>query len=77
MFRYLLLICGGVFFCSKMWSANGELELAANLTIKDGLAHNGITSLLEDSKGYIVITSYSIHYTKLYDPLLKSYDLIS
>ena len=45
-----------------------------NFTAEDGLAENGVRAIFEDSHGQIwfghdggVITSYSIHYTKLYE----------
>ncbi len=30
-----------------------NLENSTKLTISEGLAHNGVTSILEDSKGYL------------------------
>ncbi len=38
--------------------AGNLLELSQKLTISDGLAHNGVTCILEDSKGYLWIGTY-------------------
>ncbi len=35
-----------------------QLEFVQQLTISEGLAHNGVTSILEDSRGFIWIGSY-------------------
>ena len=43
-----------------------EAGVEINTLVKEGEAFEAITSFALDSN--IVITSYSIHYTKLYDP---------
>ena len=46
-------------FCLQVIVATvHELEYTSQLTISDGLAHNGATSLIADSKGYVWIGTY-------------------
>ncbi|UXX81083.1 response regulator [Reichenbachiella carrageenanivorans] len=57
----MLRILGAVFFWlgnNPSIAADRPLEYAQKLTISDGLAHNGVTSMLEDSKGYLWIGTY-------------------
>ncbi|MGA9639245.1 hybrid sensor histidine kinase/response regulator transcription factor [Flavobacterium sp.] len=41
-----------------MAAQTGKLEYSKNISISNGLAHNGVTSIFEDSKGYIWIGTY-------------------
>ena len=53
---YLLII-----FVSSIRFAQAQepkLTPTQNITISDGLAHNGVTSLLEDTNGYLWIGTY-------------------
>ena len=52
-FQLLLFIFVFIGFSQK-----STLEYSQNLTISDGLAHNGVTSILEDSKGYMWFGTY-------------------
>ncbi|WP_452229131.1 MULTISPECIES: hybrid sensor histidine kinase/response regulator transcription factor [unclassified Lacinutrix] len=51
---FVLLIC--VVF--GVTSQNHELNYHQKLTITEGLAHNGVTSMLEDSKGFLWFGTY-------------------
>lgn len=42
----------------NIFTQAGNIEPKQNLTILDGLSHNGVTSILEDSKGYIWIATF-------------------
>ncbi|MDO7173137.1 hybrid sensor histidine kinase/response regulator transcription factor [Mariniflexile sp. AS56] len=44
-------------FCGAFAQSN-TLEYKQNLTITNGLAHNGVTSILEDSRGYLWVGTY-------------------
>ncbi|WP_075590846.1 hybrid sensor histidine kinase/response regulator transcription factor [Labilibacter marinus] len=37
---------------------NNKLEYLQNLTLSDGLSHNGVTDILEDSKGYLWVATF-------------------
>ncbi len=52
-YRYLLL-----FFCISISAQKNTLEPSLKLTISDGLSHNGITSILEASNGYLWYGTY-------------------
>ncbi|UZO82215.1 response regulator [Aquimarina sp. ERC-38] len=47
---YLISLC--------LYSQEKFLEVKKNLTISDGLAHNGVTSILEDFRGFIWFGTY-------------------
>lgn len=56
--KYHLLL---VFFLLSLLSVVAQkrkLEYSKKLTISEGLAHNGVTSMLEDSKGFIWFGTY-------------------
>lgn len=52
-FAILLYFCG-----LEMLSQSKNLIPKQNLTISDGLAHNGVTKILEDSRGFLWIGTY-------------------
>ncbi|WP_139957414.1 hybrid sensor histidine kinase/response regulator transcription factor [Flavicella sediminum] len=59
MFRkYRFVLFCFLFLVTLLNAQEGRLEYSHNLTISDGLAHNGVTSIFEDSKGYIWIGTY-------------------
>ena len=45
-------------FVTLLNAQTEKLEYSKNILISNGLAHNGVTSILEDSKGYIWIGTY-------------------
>ncbi len=47
-----------LFTIGYSYSQSFTVDPVSNLTISDGLAHNGISCLLEDSRGYIWIGTY-------------------
>ena len=56
--RFWKYLC---FFLMPFYSLLAQetaFKYAQNLTITDGLAHNGVTSIFEDSRGYIWISTY-------------------
>ena len=55
-FWYLLVLY--VLPLSIIYAQEPKLTPTQNITISDGLAHNGITCLLEDAKGYLWIGTY-------------------
>ena len=54
------------------WSWPFPLYAEAMFRIYGDEAKERALSLLSSAIEYLVITSYSIHYTKLYDPCLRS-----
>jgi len=46
------------FTLGGLFAQNDKLEYSRKLTISNGLAHNGVTSILEDSRGYIWFGTY-------------------
>ncbi|GAA4237821.1 two-component regulator propeller domain-containing protein [Postechiella marina] len=47
-----------LFFCLPLFSQEKALNYSQQLTISEGLAHNGVTSIFEDSKGFIWVGTY-------------------
>lgn len=45
-------------FTIGIQAQKSKLESSQNFSISNGLAHNGVTSILEDSKGYVWIGTY-------------------
>ncbi|WP_165732635.1 hybrid sensor histidine kinase/response regulator transcription factor [Polaribacter sp. 20A6] len=47
------------FFCVvSFFSQENSIEYAKKITISDGLAHNGVTSVLKDSNGFLWVGTY-------------------
>jgi signal transduction histidine kinase/DNA-binding response OmpR family regulator/ligand-binding sensor domain-containing protein len=46
------------FFSTNIIAQKEKLSYSKNISISNGLAHNGVTAILEDSKGYIWIGTY-------------------
>ena len=55
--RGFLFICF-LFFVSYFASSANQLEYTQNYTISEGLAHNGITAILQDSRDYLWFATY-------------------
>ncbi|CAM4108188.1 two-component regulator propeller domain-containing protein [Zobellia nedashkovskayae] len=53
---YAILACLLFFLCLS--AQESDLEFSQNYTISNGLAHNGVTSILEDSRGYIWVGTF-------------------
>ncbi|WP_298365756.1 two-component regulator propeller domain-containing protein [uncultured Lutibacter sp.] len=47
-----------LFSITSLFSQESNLEYSRQLSIYEGLAHNGVTSILEDSKGYLWFGTY-------------------
>lgn len=47
-----------MFVLVQLSAQEGILEYSQNLSISEGLAHSGVTSILEDSRGYMWIGTY-------------------
>lgn len=54
-FSFLAIL---LFSCSLLIAQERPIEYSKKITITDGLAHNGVTSLLEDSKGFLWFGTY-------------------
>ena len=54
--KYIVLLLVSS-FCS-LFAQEKQLEYSKHLSIYEGLAHNGVTSILEDSKGYTWFGTY-------------------
>ncbi|GAL63546.1 ligand-binding sensor domain-containing protein [Algibacter lectus] len=55
LYIFILLLC----FCGlEVLCQSKTLIPKQNLTISDGLAHNGVTSILEDSRGFLWVGTY-------------------
>ncbi|SDL49302.1 hybrid sensor histidine kinase/response regulator transcription factor [Kriegella aquimaris] len=46
------------YFFAIGFAQEKKLEYSQNLTISEGLAHNGVTSILEDARGYMWVGTY-------------------
>jgi signal transduction histidine kinase/DNA-binding response OmpR family regulator/ligand-binding sensor domain-containing protein len=56
---YILLILILILFSFSVSNAQGKpLEYTKKITISNGLAHNGVTSMFEDSKGFLWFGTY-------------------
>ena len=53
---YSIFVCLFFFLCLS--AQEGGLKFSQNYTISNGLAHNGVTSILEDSRGYIWVGTF-------------------
>ncbi|WP_282135250.1 hybrid sensor histidine kinase/response regulator transcription factor [Seonamhaeicola maritimus] len=53
-FLLLIILC----CISSLFAQDKTLEYKQNLTISEGLAHNGVTSIHEDSRGYLWVGTY-------------------
>ena len=53
---YTTISCIFFFLCT--FAQESDLEFSQNYTISNGLAHNGVTSILEDSRGYIWVGTF-------------------
>jgi len=54
----IIAIVLGLFFISGLFAQGVKLDYSQKLTITEGLAHNGVTSMLEDSKGFLWFGTY-------------------
>ncbi|MCW2119029.1 hybrid sensor histidine kinase/response regulator transcription factor [Flavobacterium sp. 7A] len=52
--KFLFLL----FFATNVMAQNDKLTYSKKISISNGLAHNGVTSIIEDSKGYIWFGTY-------------------
>jgi len=55
---HISLLLTALFFVNILKAQDNTLEYIQKLTISEGLAHNGVTSILEDSKGYLWISTF-------------------
>ncbi|MGJ8736681.1 hybrid sensor histidine kinase/response regulator transcription factor [Zobellia laminariae] len=53
---YTTISCIFFFLCT--FAQESDLEFSQNYTISNGLAHNGVTAILEDSRGYIWVGTF-------------------
>lgn len=54
--KYFLLLL--VFSLSGLMAQEGQFDYSQKLTISNGLAHNGVTSMFEDSRGFLWFGTY-------------------
>ncbi len=58
MLRNILIILSLIVSTVMQSSANGVVRVGANLSIENGLAHNGVSCAMRDSRGYLWIGTY-------------------
>ncbi|NMH86842.1 hybrid sensor histidine kinase/response regulator transcription factor [Flavivirga algicola] len=57
-YKLSILLLSLFFFVFNLFAQKKILEASSNFTISSGLSHNGITSILEDSNGYLWFGTY-------------------
>ncbi|MEN8703405.1 MAG: ATP-binding protein [Polaribacter sp.] len=56
--RIYILVLFTILNSESIRAQNSTIKYAKKITISDGLAHNGVSSVLEDSKGFLWIGTY-------------------
>jgi ligand-binding sensor domain-containing protein len=62
--KYFIIVILIICFSSSLSAQEKELNYSQKLTITEGLAHNGVTSIFEDSRGFLWFGTYGLELTK-------------